>query len=452
VSAAVPSPKKERSYLANTVITALFTVGGLSLGLLASSLTARGLGPEAQGRYSILYLVFNLISAHAGLGVARTVMVRVAEHPSEARVLLRRLLLFVGPSAAGVALACGAVFWATGYALEGGGLEPAVFLLAAALGTVADALAGLLRGLRRYVVLESLTAAVRAARVLSVGLLFLLGGLDVFAMGAIQLALVLLNLGLLGRALGQALGEQPSGPAAAAPPPPLARLILPGLAYEAVVFLALIIYRVDQFLLLRLRGEAEVGTYSVAVLLAEQLWFLVATVASIHATEVAARSEADARALTCRVHRLALALTAGAAVGTVLLAEPLVWLLFGEAYAPAVAPLRWLAPGVLLFASFKVLWRDFYGRQRMGLPLLAMIGSFVINLGLNLLWIPSYGPRGAAWASSVAYGVAALVLAEGYRRSNRLPLRALWVLQRADLDRLLAGLRARRARAAAKRG
>ncbi|RPI72685.1 MAG: flippase, partial [Geobacteraceae bacterium] len=51
----------------------------------------------------------------------------------------------------------------------------------------------------------------------------------------------------------------------------------------------------------------------------------------------------------------------------------------------------------------------------------------VVNVGLNLLWIPRYGVLGAAWASLIAYGVATFFLFQNVvsRKCLYLMLRSL---------------------------
>ena len=53
---------------------------------------------------------------------------------------------------------------------------------------------------------------------------------------------------------------------------------------------------------------------------------------------------------------------------------------------------------------------DLSGRNKRFLPTLIMAVSLGLNLLLNLLWTRRFGIRGAAWASTLAYGSQALLM------------------------------------------
>ena len=77
-----------------------------------------------------------------------------------------------------------------------------------------------------------------------------------------------------------------------------------------------------------------------------------------------------------------------------------------------------------------------------GRPLPVTVGAalaFVVNVVLNLLWIPRYGIVGASLASSVSYAVVTLVVIVAYLRITGSRLRDALVLRREDLAKL-AGL------------
>jgi O-antigen/teichoic acid export membrane protein len=82
------------------------------------------------------------------------------------------------------------------------------------------------------------------------------------------------------------------------------------------------------------------------------------------------------------------------------------------------------AAGVVTWTAVGVFFYGIYLLTSIGLnitshtqyyPVSTAIGA-VVNIGLNVLWIPRYGIIGAAWANGAAYGVQAAV---AYRLSQR---------------------------------
>jgi O-antigen/teichoic acid export membrane protein len=88
-----------------------------------------------------------------------------------------------------------------------------------------------------------------------------------------------------------------------------------------------------------------------------------------------------------------------------ILARPVIALLFGSDFLPAVAALLWLLPGVYVLGINMQLMNYFAGT---GMPLVTIVGpglGLLVNVLLNLWWIPRFGIVGAAASSSAAYAL-----------------------------------------------
>ena len=189
--------------------------------------------------------------------------------------------------------------------------------------------------------------------------------------------------------------------------------------------------RVDQVMLGQLAGSTAVGTYSAAIILSE-LWYaiplaIVASTAPLLAEARNADRAAYRRLLTMLLRWLTLASCAFAILVS-LMSKPLVVLVFGGAYRDSGAILAvhvWTAVFVALgTASSQYLLHENLTR----ISLQRTLAGVTVNILLNLLWIPRYGPIGAAWAAVVAHAVASLFLFQSpaSRACLRLMLRALW--------------------------
>lgn len=160
-------------------------------------------------------------------------------------------------------------------------------------------------------------------------------------------------------------------------------------------------YRVDLFILAAVGTMPEVGVYVMAVSLAEILWQVPAAVG---------------RSLLPRVHvgdvsrqhlaRLAWVLGPGiAALGaagwglTTLLAVPVL----GEGFSQVPWLLALLLPGVVVLGAVKPMAAWVQSQGRPGRNLVASGLGFVVVVIGDLALIPSYGPAGAAIASTLSY-------------------------------------------------
>ena len=88
-----------------------------------------------------------------------------------------------------------------------------------------------------------------------------------------------------------------------------------------------------------------------------------------------------------------------------LLANPLVGLLFGKAFIPAVPAFMWLLPGIFML-SINTIYMNYFAS--IGMPSVTVYSSgiaAIVNILLNLRLIPWLGIVGASTASVLSYGL-----------------------------------------------
>lgn len=175
-------------------------------------------------------------------------------------------------------------------------------------------------------------------------------------------------------------------------------------------------YRLDLFLVNYFLGPSSTGIYTVAVAMAEMLWYLPNAIGFVIFTKAANTSAEAMNRFTPRVFRLTLALTAAGAVALAIIGKPFIEIVYSPAFASAYAPMLALLPGVVLLGGGKVLTNEIAGRGYPQYNSIASGVSLVLTVGLDLLLIPRLGVLGAAIASSIAY-VAIFVLALVFYRT-----------------------------------
>jgi O-antigen/teichoic acid export membrane protein len=169
-------------------------------------------------------------------------------------------------------------------------------------------------------------------------------------------------------------------------------------------------YRLDMFLVAYFLNVTAVGHYAVAVGIVEKLWLIPGSMGLVLFPRVSAINEAHANQLTPQVARHTLFIVFIMSVGLLVLANPLIRLLFGVAFLPSVKPLMILLPGIVALSVGQVLSSDLAGRGRTEVGAFASFVSLVVNVPLNFFLIPRWGINGAAFASTVAYILATIIL------------------------------------------
>jgi O-antigen/teichoic acid export membrane protein len=190
---------------------------------------------------------------------------------------------------------------------------------------------------------------------------------------------------------------------------------------------SLLNYRASLFLVEHFRGLAEVGTYSVAVTVAELLWLLSSSVTVSAYSRIGNPDRAIASSMTVQAVRINVLATVVAAPVLLVGAWWGLPLVMGPAYAASLWPLAALLPGVAAYAaasSLSAFYTNHLGKPQLSGSIAAL--SLSVSFLMGCLLVPRWGALGAGVASSLGY-VTAIVAAYGvFLRHAGLPLRALW--------------------------
>jgi O-antigen/teichoic acid export membrane protein len=160
-------------------------------------------------------------------------------------------------------------------------------------------------------------------------------------------------------------------------------------------------------LLAMLGGAALAGWFSAAQRAVEAAKTgHLAVLTALYPAMAQAQTDPDGKAAWAgtlrRSWKLLLALAVLAALVLSLLAEPLVRLLYGDEYLPAVPVLRLLAWMLVPFTANSFLGLGLIAANRERAVGWALAASLLALLLLSLWWIPAQGVVGAAWAALFA--------------------------------------------------
>jgi O-antigen/teichoic acid export membrane protein len=201
--------------------------------------------------------------------------------------------------------------------------------------------------------------------------------------------------------------------------------------------IGLLNYRVGLFVVEHQLGLQATGVYSIAMVVAELLWFVSGSLTQAAYGRIGVRERAQAASTTLRVVHLG--------VTVLLVAAPVLWLVaalvvpsvLGSAYADSLVPLAVLLPGALLFGGASALSAYFTNHAGApSVPAWAAFGSMVANAGLSFVLVPRMGMSGAALAASMCYAGSVMVVAWRFARHAKLPLIRVFLPSTQVLDDL----------------
>ncbi|SKB05822.1 Membrane protein involved in the export of O-antigen and teichoic acid [Prosthecobacter debontii] len=176
---------------------------------------------------------------------------------------------------------------------------------------------------------------------------------------------------------------------------------------------SLLLLRVDTMMIEHISGATETGIYGAAVRLSELAYALSPILVTLLLPRLAKLKTVDRQAAFHDATGLGFSIAAllgyASAVGLWLVGGLIIQGLFGTVYQPSIPVLMIHCLAAVPF--FLGEWRHavLVALDRPRLTAFFSWLALALNVSLNLLWIPSYGAQGAAWATLVSYSLGALV-------------------------------------------
>ncbi len=387
------------SKVSETLLTRVLVMG---IALIVSVIIARVLGPAGQGLYASAIALGAITVQFGSLGLGTSNTYLSAKSPQ----LLSQLL----GNSLSVALICGIVVYLTLYAVQF--IDPSFIPLSGSLftmvafwvfpGLIYHYCQSLILGLQKIRFYNILDIGYRVSHVFLLGLMIFFGFKSVESFYFIfLLAIILVATFSVVASFIYADAKFPI---------PSMKLFrssaLYGFsAYTAGLF-SFLCLRFDLLMLGSMRDAKEAGFYSIAVSLADVLYTLPVVMGMILFAKLSSMSDFEKkRQFVFKIIGLLMGVMLVGLVLAYFLVGLLIPLLYGEEYIPSVLPFQILLPGIM-FLSLSTIVQNFLASTGRSWPM--CIGpaiALICNFVLNYLWIPLLGKEGAAWASSVSYGL-----------------------------------------------
>lgn len=181
-------------------------------------------------------------------------------------------------------------------------------------------------------------------------------------------------------------------------------------AYFIALF-GFLLFRIDLLMVKYFLGAEQAGYYSIASTMGDYILMLPGVIGLILFPRLSAVADRGEKLVRARKVALGTALALIPILGlAAITAKPIVWLLFGRAFLPAVPPFLWLLPGIYAM-GIEIALVQFL--NSIGYPPIVVwlwFGSTLLNIGMNFWAIPHFGISGASVMSSLSYSLVLLAV------------------------------------------
>jgi O-antigen/teichoic acid export membrane protein len=432
-----PAPQaQERGVFARRVAGVLSTRLTLFvLAFMTSIITARLLGTEGKGVLVAVATLPGMLAAFGLLGLPGAVNYFAGKGHSLPSLIRASYLYAVAMSIVMVA-----IVWVMLPVLESSVLRAAslhddllrLILLSVPLGTLSAFGGSILYGrqaVKSYNLIQIAMAAVSLLCVIVLVGVFRLGVPGAVA-GSIVVAVGTTVLVMF--ATHRLAGRDAAGPPAR----------MRGLAaYAARIYPSSLAgyfsYRADNLLIQALivdpkQAATLLGLYTTAVMMDELVFYVPDSITTLFLPRVAGSTAEESARMLGRVGRLTFLVTTGLALCLIPVAYLGISLVLPR-FVPCLPAFVVLLPGVISLSVAKVATSYVGGRGHPGLVSIGTIVSLVLNVALNLFFIPAFGIVGAALASVFSYTLQAVIALFFAGRLSGQPVLSLFVPGRGDV-------------------
>lgn len=214
-------------------------------------------------------------------------------------------------------------------------------------------------------------------------------------------------------------------------------------AYGFVPMLTLILmeinYKVD-ILMLEWMGitKADIGIYSLGVMLGQKLWLISDALRDILTSKLAGGRTKEE---VCRITRLSLWVTFAFVVGMAALGRPLIRFFYGAEFSGAYTVFLNISLGVLGMVFYKMIYAFNVVNGHKNVNFALLFTAAVINVALNFFFIRRWSINGAAIASTVSYTVCGLSFLIYFVCKTKTPPRDLLLIKKQDVTELIHFIR-----------
>lgn len=379
-----------------------------ALGLLWLVVVARHLGESGFGFLNFALSLTAIFSVLVEFGFSPVITRAVARDAGVAEdylanVLGLRLLLSLVavPLTVAVSLLTGA---------DRGTIAPVLVCAATMVTSAVWATPNAVFVARERMGTPSLVITVSKVVALAVGLLLVARGAGILALAAVFLLEGVLNVAIGTPLLTRVLGVRVR---VALDPVLCRRLLREAAPFALTLALGLLYFKLDVVMLSAMKGSEAVGWYSAAFRLLEGLVYLsaafVATMFPV-LSRLRTTSEEQLRSTTRRAVEVVVGIALPMAVALVVLAAPIIRILYGDGYAASEPVLRWIGASLFFVFAGNFLASVLNAVDRQKACFWVTLAGVGLNVSLNLALIPRMAESGAAVATAVTQAVIAASL------------------------------------------
>lgn len=203
-------------------------------------------------------------------------------------------------------------------------------------------------------------------------------------------------------------------------------------AYLGDVF-SKINFKINIFIINIFLDVVSVGYYSVSYTMAGLIFLIPYSLQQVLYPAWSSASESEVDRKTPEVARQAFVFSLVCAAFLAFVGRFFILFFYGSEFSPSILPFYLILPGGVFAAFAGVFFNNFFAKGKPYIISLVLMGSLILNILLNIFFIPMMGAAGASLAASISYCFSALAAALIFWKASKAPLRDIFIVKASDV-------------------
>ena len=195
-------------------------------------------------------------------------------------------------------------------------------------------------------------------------------------------------------------------------------------------FLLTLNYKADVIMLKFYVDDAQIGLYSVGVMLAEYIWIIPDAFKDVLFSRTAKDDSIDEIMSSIRINLYVTLFIMG---GLVLLGRPFINLMYGSDFLGAYGVTCLIMCGVPAMVLYKMTNSLYVANGKQMFYLITLAISAVSNIILNIIFIPMFSMMGAAIASAISYNICGFIFFGRFMHDYNIKWYEAFMLRKKDI-------------------
>ena len=417
------------------IVTTFSTITATLIAFLNNVIITRQLGPEDRGRYAILFNLIIIFTLVLGEGIRRTSTINVGRN----NAFLKKYLDFSFLYFISILFALILLYLLTPISFLFPKYESTVIIITLviiSLSILWQSFQGILLGLRKIVSYNSLLLS-------SVFIYFIINliGIWLFSFELKEILISFLVASLITSLIGFMIIKKRVilvDTASRTKISDSGSLIFRSTLAAIEIFL---LYRGDIFIVNIFLGAYYAGIYSIVFVFSELLQKLPNIIGPLILSRTVTETDGNVIMNTSRLVRVILTVNIFLVLFIAIMGKYLIVFLFGLKFIDAYAILLFLIPALISFGPGAILYAHYIGKSFPKKIIISNGCIAILNIMLNIMFIPSYGLAAAAFISSITYLLWTLFLIMFFIKDYNIKIRNLLVIRIEDINYLFFSLK-----------